>query len=81
MRLVLTLTFAAALGIALSGCIIHAHGHPPHGAVTVVVPGGHVHSANCGHYHHRGRWYYWKGHVHGAGCGHAFKGGIWIIAD
>jgi hypothetical protein len=81
MKLFLTMAVAAMLGTALTGCIVHAHGHPYHRGVAIVVPAGHVHDAHCGHYHYRGAWYHWEGHVHGPGCGHIHRGGIWIIAD
>ncbi len=71
------LALAAILG--MSGCIVHAHGHPP--GKVVVVEKGHVHTDHCGHYHHRGGWYHSAGHVHQAGCGHQFRGGIWVVVD
>lgn len=78
MKLILAL-MAALVTAVLAGCVVVAH--PYHRGVAVVIPHGHVHSATCGHYFYRGRWYHWHGHVHGPGCGHVFKGGIWIIAD
>jgi len=81
MKLLMTLAAAVLLGTGLTGCIVHAHGHPYHRGVAIVVPHGHVHTAHCGHYHYRGAWYHWQGHVHGPGCGHFFKGGVWIIED
>ncbi len=75
--LVLPLALAAA-ATALSGCVVHSHHHPP-GAKVVVIEKGHVHGKDCGHYFHRGRWYYVPGHVHGPGCGHAFIGGRWVF--
>jgi hypothetical protein len=74
--------FLALAGLALSGCIVHAHrGHGHVHGPPVVIAAGHVHSAHCGHYYHRGNWHHHHGHVHAAGCGHLFRGGIWIIAD
>ncbi len=79
MRRFLVLAAGLLLGACLAGCVVVAHPH--HRGVAVVVPVGHVHSARCGHYFYRGRWFLWKGHVHGPGCGHIFKGGVWIIED
>ena len=53
------------------------HPHSP-AARVVVIKKGHVHTARCGHYRYKGKWYFVKGHVHGPKCGHAFVGGIWI---
>lgn len=81
MRRVLALAAAVLLGACLAGCIIRAHGHPHGGGMAVVIPHGHVHSAHCGHYFHKGKWYHWHGHRHGPGCGHILRGGVWIIVD
>ncbi|MCI0416827.1 hypothetical protein L0222_29005 [bacterium] len=48
-------------------------------ARAVVIQKGHIHSARCGHYYHRSKWYFVKGHVHRPRCGHAFVGGVWVI--
>ncbi len=79
------LALTAVLGLPLLGACA-AHTHPaPHGhharpsAVRVVVAKGHVHSARCGHYRHRGHWYHLRGHAHGPRCGHALVSGVWIL--
>ena len=80
------LLLAALLGLPFLGaCVAHghpvavAHHHSHGGAVRVVVAKGHVHSARCGHYRHRGHWYHLRGHVHGPRCGHHLVGGVWVI--
>lgn len=77
----------AALGgalLLLAGCAVHlphhhpaAHHHPR--ARVVVIEHGHAHSAGCGHYFHRGRWFHLAGHHHARGCGHVWAGGIWRL--
>ena len=74
---------AAALAGLISGCVVHSHG-PGHHRVygpAVYFDAGHVHSVECGHFHHGGYWYVHQGHRHGPGCGHLFRSGIWIVAD
>jgi len=64
-------------------CAAHSHPapvrHPRAHGVRVVVAQGHVHSARCGHYRHRGHWYHLRGHAHGPRCGHAVVGGVWVL--
>ena len=68
------LTLAVALAItALPGCLVRGH----HGGVIAVVPALHVHSDDCGHYHHNDAWYHEEGHRHHGSCGHHFSGGNW----
>jgi len=57
------------------------HVHPRFGHPEWVHDARHVHSHNCGHYHHNGRWYVHDGHIHRDGCGHHLRGGIWIVID
>jgi hypothetical protein len=75
-RLLAPALLAAAL--AASGCVVHAGVAIPLGP-PVVVAHGHAHSAHCGHFKHRGRWYHSQGHHHGPGCGHKLRGGVWIL--
>ena len=85
---------AATFGLALTATLIlpllgacaahshpapHAHHHRRTAAVRVVVANGHLHTAGCGHYRHRGHWYHVRGHAHGARCGHVFTGGVWVL--
>ena len=73
--------FASAVcagALALGGCLVHAGVAIPIGP-PVVVARGHVHSAQCGHYRHRGHWYRAEHHHHGPGCGHRLRGGVWIL--
>ena len=79
----LTRTALAAAFLFSTGCAAHAHPHPhrhprPAAKVMFVSP-GHHHTARCGHYRHRGRWYYVKGHVHGPRCGHVWVRGVWRV--
>ncbi|MFQ5628195.1 MAG: hypothetical protein ACE5I1_05495 [bacterium] len=71
-----------ALAFVLSSCARRTAvrvniGHPA-SAKVVVVKKGHAHTARCGHYKYRGKWYIVKGHAHGPRCGHRFVGGFWI---
>ncbi len=65
---------ALALGATmLPACVVRG----PHGTVAV-IPSGHVHSDDCGHYQRRGAWYHHDNHRHGQGCGHTYSGGVWL---
>jgi hypothetical protein len=82
MRKAAFLALACALALASMACarrttVIEG----PHGGKVVVVERGHVHTAHCGHYWHRGSWYHAAAHVHGDGCGHVHREGRWIIVD
>jgi hypothetical protein len=59
------LVAAALLGLG-AGCVVEA---------------GHIHSADCGHFQHRGGWHYSPGHIHRDGCGHLLRGGVWVGID
>ena len=43
------------------------------------MPRGHVHTHDCGHFYHDGRWYFLPGHEHGPGCGHVFANRNWRL--
>lgn len=77
MKLIVAVFFLAAL----AGCHIHSHHGTWHGDDYVVIESGHVHSVDCGHYYHHGRWYHRPGHHHGPGCGHVHRDGIWIVIE
>jgi hypothetical protein len=73
--------YASALcagALALGGCVVSGSVAVPLGP-PVIVAHGHVHSAHCGHYKHRGRWYHASHHHHGPGCGHTLRGGVWML--
>lgn len=78
MRILLGAVLAILLVSGLSGCII-AREHNGHIDYDVIIPRGHVHSHDCGHYQHHGRWLFLRGHVHGHNCGHHHVNGVWII--
>lgn len=70
--------FLLALALALllaTGCA-GPRGHRHRRAV--VIQAGHQHSAHCGHFHHKDRWFHANGHKHGPNCGHHVRGGIWV---
>lgn len=60
------MVFAIAI-LGLSACAVRRVHHPRHNHPEWVVVAGHRHDDNCGHYHHKGRWYTWEGHRHGHG--------------
>lgn len=64
-----------------SGCLAHRMHHMRQHAdgTEVVVHRTHMHTDSCGHYQHKGRWYFLRGHRHGQRCGHTFVGGNWVI--
>ncbi len=76
MRWMLTAGTLVLVVVAFSGCRAGIRIRPPHPHVTIKT--GHKHSHNCGHYHHKGKWYHHKGHVHKHNCGHKKKGGVWV---
>ena len=62
----------------------HAKAHglkKHHHGSAVAIKKGHGHSAHCGHYKHKGKWFHHGGHAHKHGCGHVLSGGIWIFVD
>ena len=70
------LAFLFAAGPA--GCVVREQ-RMPHSGVECVVPLGHVHDDQCGHYHFGGRWYYIQDHHHSPTCGHVFVEGSWTV--
>ena len=74
------LLFLALAAGATSGCRRHVVVHEADGDV-VVIERGHLHTAHCGHWLWRGRWYHRHGHVHAGGCGHVHRDGAWVLAD
>lgn len=83
MKAILTMVSAAVIGFGLSACVHRHHDgrgdEHDHGGVEVVIPRGHVHDDDCGHYYHRDRWYHHRSHRHGRNCGHHYVGGRWVI--
>lgn len=75
----LIVALACAAG-ALTGCGHSAAVHVTHpSAKVVVIEKGHKHYKRCGHFKHRGKWYYSHGHVHEKYCGHKKKKGVWVL--
>jgi hypothetical protein len=77
MKSMLMALLVSLVGTGAAGCVVHSRN--PHSGVETVVPLGHVHDDNCGHYHFGGRWYYCHDHRHGPGCGHINIEGSWTI--
>lgn len=70
----------ACAAVALVGCSRPAAVHVTHpSAKVVVIKKGHTHYKRCGHFKHRGKWYYSHGHVHKKYCGHKKKKGAWVL--
>ena len=70
----------AVAALALVGCGSRARVHVVHPAARVVViEKGHKHYKRCGHYRHKGKWYYTHGHVHKKYCGHKKVKGNWVL--
>ena len=67
--------------IAMAGVVVPGCFHRHHGDLDLVIPHGHVHSHDCGHWFAKGKWHHSHGHVHGPGCGHHHHGGIWKVLD
>jgi hypothetical protein len=72
-----SLILAGAL--LMAGCVATGPGyvHPVYGP-AVYVDVTHVHTDDCGHFHHEGYWYVARGHRHGSGCGHVKRDGDWF---
>jgi len=78
LRALICVTALACL--ALVGCGRRATVHVMHPAAEVVViQKGHTHYKRCGHYKHKGKWYYSHGHVHKKYCGHKKVKGAWVL--
>ena len=77
MKTILMALMAAFMGAGVTGCVVHARGG--HSGAECIVPEGHVHDDQCGHYHFGGRWYIQQGHRHGNGCGHVLIEGSWTV--
>ena len=74
----LVMTFVVFLVASVAaGCIVQQR--QPHSGVECVVPMGHVHDDDCGHYHFGGRWYYIGDHRHSPTCGHVYVEGTWTV--
>jgi hypothetical protein len=76
---------AAWVGLGLllaTGCVRHSarQGDDPNRGERVLIQPGHLHSAECGHYHHNGSWYFLPEHFHREGCGHHYYAGEWNYA-
>ncbi len=77
-RAVIAATALACL--ALVGCRSKTQVHVIHPSTKVVtVEKGHTHYKRCGHYKHKGKWYYSHGHVHKKYCGHKKVKGVWML--
>jgi hypothetical protein len=72
MKSSLLLTLTLLLGVSCLGPRAHLYGR------AVIINPGHKHSAHCGHFHHKGRWFHASSHKHGPNCGHHMRTGIWI---
>lgn len=78
LRALIIATPLAALLLVGCGRPAKVHVVHPSGEV-VVIQKGHTHYKRCGHYKHRGKWYYAHGHVHKKYCGHKKIKGAWVL--
>lgn len=80
-QVVCVAVMATALVVMAAGCARPVRGtvilHHDNARV-VVIQKGHRHSARCGHYRHKNKWYMLDGHVHGKRCGHHKVHGVWV---